>query len=79
MGWKGKKIMHVYRSILNQRTEAIAEGTDEKKINLDELQREVEKLQALLNDRQPGHMSWNQLLHERLQNLHALIAPIFTS
>jgi len=41
-------------------------------VNLDELQQEVEKLLALLNDRQPGLMTWNEFMWERLQNLHKL-------
>ena len=41
-------------------------------IKLDDLQRETEKLLALLNDRQPGLISWNEFMHERLQNLHEL-------
>ena len=43
-----------------------------KGVNLDELQQETEKLLALLKDRQPGLMTWNEFLHERLQNLHTL-------
>lgn len=35
-------------------------------MNLDELQTETEKLLALLNDRQPGFMTWNLFLVERL-------------
>ncbi|MCX6810377.1 MAG: hypothetical protein NTY30_01400 [Candidatus Berkelbacteria bacterium] len=45
-----------------------------KSINLDQLQGEVEKLLALLIDRQPGMMSWNQCLGERLDGILALIA-----
>lgn len=45
---------------------------DEKGINLDKLQRETEKLLALLKDRQPGLMTWNDFLRDRLTNLHKL-------
>ena len=47
-------------------------GRQKKGINLDDLQQETEKLLALLNDREPGLMTWNEFLHERLQNLHKL-------
>lgn len=43
-----------------------------KGINLDELQGEVEKLLALLKDREPGYMGWCMFMNERLTNLHAL-------
>ena len=46
--------------------------TPEKGINLDELQQEAEKLVSLLKDRQPGLMTWNEFIQERLQNLHRL-------
>ena len=46
--------------------------TTEKGVNLDDLQQETEKLLALLKDREPGLMTWNEFLHERLQNLHKL-------
>lgn len=49
----------------------------EKGINLDELTQEAEKLLGLLNDRQPGLITWNVLLYERLQSLYKLIAPAF--
>lgn len=42
-------------------------------MNLNELQAEVEKLLALLQDRQPGLMSWNMLLNERLQSIQKMI------
>lgn len=48
-----------------------------KGIDLDELQQEVEKLLALLKDRQKGMMSWHSFLHERLQKLHALTLHYF--
>lgn len=35
-------------------------------MDLDKLQNEVEKLLALLKDRQPGFMTWNMFLAERL-------------
>lgn len=52
---------------------AASTTTEEKKgVNLDELQQEAEKLLSLLNDRQPGLMTWNEFLHERIKKLHAL-------
>ena len=39
----------------------------------DELQVSAEKLVALLKDRQPGVMTWNQILHERMQELKKLL------
>jgi hypothetical protein len=41
-------------------------------MNLDDLQAEVEKLLSLLNNRQPGLMSWNNALYERLKNIKEL-------
>jgi len=45
---------------------------EEKGISLDELQEETEKLLALLKDRQPGLMTWNMFMHDRLTKMHAL-------
>lgn len=42
-------------------------------MNLDELQKETEKLLLLLKDRQTGLMSWNMLLTERLKEIKKLI------
>jgi hypothetical protein len=42
-------------------------------LTFDRLQEEVEKLFALLKDRQPGLMSWHALLNERLSNLRAML------
>jgi hypothetical protein len=42
-------------------------------MNLDELQAEVEKLLALLRDRQPGLMTWNMFLHERLGAIQKML------
>lgn len=47
-------------------------GRKKEGINLDELQQEMERLLALFKDRKPGLMTWNEFLHERLQNLHKL-------
>lgn len=44
----------------------------EKGIDLDELQGEAEKLVSLLKDRQPGLMTWNDFMRERLEALHSL-------
>jgi hypothetical protein len=42
-------------------------------MHLDELQAEVEKLLALLKDRQPGLMAWNMFLNERLEAIQKMI------
>lgn len=42
-------------------------------MNLDELQKETEKLLLLLKDRQTGLMSWNMFLEERLKEIKKLI------
>lgn len=42
--------------------------------NLDDLQKQTEKLLSLLNDRQPGLMTWNQFMLERLESLQQLIS-----
>lgn len=42
-------------------------------MNLDELQAEVEKLLALLKDRQPGLFTWNEFLANRLRTIKAII------
>lgn len=72
----------IRRHFLNNSPEPIRPGRNpilasdlpgrKKGVNLDELQQEAEKLLALLNDRQPGLMTWNEFLHERLHSLHAL-------
>jgi hypothetical protein len=36
---------------------------------LDELQEIIQKINALLKDRQPGLMSWNMFLSQNLQDL----------
>ena len=60
-------------SVLAQKQASAKKAEDEKKgINLDDLQQETEKLLALLKDRQPGLMTWNEFMQERLQNLHKL-------
>jgi hypothetical protein len=42
-------------------------------MNLDDLQNEVEKLLALLRDRQPGLFAWNDFMRERLSAIKAMI------
>ena len=42
-------------------------------MDFDELQDEVEKLLALLKDRQPGLVTWNELLADRLVAIQKLI------
>lgn len=49
----------------------------EKGIDLDELQSEAEKLVSLLKDRQPGLMTWNNFLRERLEAIHQLTSKVF--
>lgn len=48
-----------------------------KSINLDDLQWEAEGLMTLLKDREPGLMSWNMLLKDKLKNIHEIIKPVF--
>ncbi len=43
-----------------------------KGVNLDELQQETEKLLALLKDREPGLMTWNEFMYKRLTILYSL-------
>jgi hypothetical protein len=45
----------------------------EPQMKLDELKREVQSLMSLLNDPQPGLMTWNMMMHERLVKLHRMI------
>lgn len=42
-------------------------------MNLDELHAEVRKLLSLLDDRQPGLISWNMFLEERLKSIAKMI------
>lgn len=49
-----------------------AEGGEKQTINLDDLQQELKMTLALLKDRCPGLVSWNEFLRERLTNLHRL-------
>ncbi|MCC6934210.1 MAG: hypothetical protein IT406_00740 [Candidatus Yanofskybacteria bacterium] len=51
----------------------------EKSVDLGELKDETTKLLALLEDPQPGTMAWNDFMRDRLQNLHALIAPVVST
>ncbi len=67
------EIREVKASLLEQKQAAAKKPAGEKKgINFDDLQQETEKLLSLLKDRQPGPMTWNEFVHERLQNLHKL-------
>jgi len=43
-------------------------------MDLDKLQAEVEKLLSLLHDRQPGLISWNMFMEERLKSIVDMIA-----
>ena len=62
--------------MINERGEFVRErpapARENNGVNLDALQQETEKLLALLKDRQPGLMTWNEFMQERLQNLHKL-------
>lgn len=65
----------VVENLLEQKRIAESEATSESTkegIDLDELQKEVEKLLALLNDRQTGTMGWHGFMKERLEDLHTL-------
>lgn len=42
-------------------------------MNLDELQKELEGVLALLKDRQVGLFSWNEALYERLETVVGLL------
>ena len=42
-------------------------------MNLDELQIEIEKLLSLLKDRQPGLITWNMFLGERLEAIKKML------
>lgn len=46
-------------------------------VTYDQLQAEAEKLVALLKDRETGVFSWHTCVHERLENLHNLLCPMF--
>ena len=43
---------------------------------LDKLQAEVEKLLSLLKDRQPGLMTWNMFLEERLKTIQKMTTEL---
>jgi len=47
-----------------------------KEVSLDELQREMEKLVALLKERQYGQISWHMFLNERLKNLYFILNAV---
>jgi len=49
-------------------------GKEKEEIDLDELQTETEKLLLLLKNRQPGLITWNGFLKERLENVVKLAA-----
>ena len=76
-GWKNY-VDQLKASLRQQKKKAESEAAaakasvEKKSFNLDELQQETEKLLALLKDRQPGLMTWNEFLCERLRNLYEL-------
>jgi hypothetical protein len=43
-------------------------------MNLDELEKETEKLLSLLRDRQPGLFTWHGFMKERLENIVRMAA-----
>jgi hypothetical protein len=45
-----------------------------KPMNLDELEKETEKLLSLLRDRQPGLFTWRGFMKERLENIVRMAA-----
>lgn len=44
-------------------------------IDLDQLQTEAERLVSLLKDRQPGLMTWNEMLRSRLIRIRQMLEP----
>lgn len=46
---------------------------------LDELQDEVNKLNVLLNDRQPGMFTWHEFLNQRLTEIYRIITKLLLS
>lgn len=47
-----------------------------KQINLDQLERETEKLLALLKDRQPGLSTWNEFLFKQIEKIRATTGSV---
>ena len=47
----------------------MAETIAEDKVNLDELQVEAQRLVKLLEDRQPGLMTWHMMYHRTVQSI----------
>ncbi len=70
------------RHFLNNSPEPIAVGRERisasslpgRKLDvyLDELQGEMKKLEAFLNDRHPGLITWRKALYESISNIHSL-------
>lgn len=48
-----------------------------KGIDLDELQKDVEKLLSLLEHRERGLITWNVMLKDRLLSIHQITKQIF--
>ena len=72
MFW-GDEDLGVPANLLEQKQTSAKKAKGERKgINLNGLQRETEKLLALLKDRHLGLIKWNEFMHKRLQNLHKL-------
>lgn len=68
-----REIREVKESLLAQKQASAKKAEGEKNtVDLDRLQQEVEKLLALLKDRQTGLAAWHDFMHERLENLHKL-------
>lgn len=74
MCW-GTEDLDVPAHLLEQQRSSAAKALAGKgTISLDDLQQETERLLAFLRDRQPGLMTWNGFMRERLQRLHGLIS-----
>lgn len=56
---------------MNESKETREEKTaNDPTIDLNDFQKEVEKLLALLNDRQTGLTTWHEFMKEQLENIH---------
>lgn len=44
--------------------------------DLNSVQEEAQRLVAILNDRHPGLMTWNMMLAQRLEKVHALTGKV---
>ena len=67
-----RQILEVKKSILKQKKASAEKSDKQKAINLDDLEEEAKKLLSLLENRQPGLMTWNGFMRERVESLHKL-------